>query len=125
MADMGMQDAVRTVFGKYATFSGRARRAEYWWFGLFVVLVGVVLSVVEGGKFRGHMGQYGLLTGLWNLVTLLPSLAVAVRRMHDTGRSGWWLLIVLIPLIGALVVLYWFVQRGTVGANDYGADPVT
>ena len=125
MADMGMQEAVRTVFGKYAVFSGRAKRAEYWWFGLFVVLVGVVLSVVEGGMFRGHMGQYGLLSGLWNLVTLLPSLAVAVRPMHDTGRSGWWLLIVLIPVIGALVVLYWFVQRGTVGANDYGADPVT
>lgn len=125
MAAMGMQDAVKTVFGKYVDFSGRARRAEYWWFGLFVVIVGVVLAIAEAVLFHGQMGQYGLLSGLWNLATLLPSLAVAVRRMHDTGRSGWWLLLFLVPLIGVLIVLYWFIQRGTVGTNQYGPDAVT
>lgn len=124
MADMGMQEAVRAVFGKYAEFTGRARRQEYWWFGLFVVIVGLVLSVIESVLFGRAMGHYGILSGIWNLATLLPSLGVAIRRMHDVGRSGWWLLILFIPLIGALVVLYWFVQRGTVGPNEYGPDPV-
>jgi uncharacterized membrane protein YhaH (DUF805 family) len=125
MADMGMQDAVRTVFGKYADFSGRARRQEYWWFNLFAALVSLVLAVIGSVLFHRPMGEYGVIATLWSLATLLPSLAVAVRRMHDVGRSGWWLLIAFVPLVGALVILYWFVQRGTVGPNEFGPDPVT
>ena len=124
MAEMGMQDAVRTVFGKYVDFSGRARRAEYWWFTLFAIVVGLVLGIVDSVLFQRAMGSIGILSALWNLALLLPSLAVSVRRLHDGNRSGWWLLIVLIPLIGALVVIYWFVQRGTVGPNDFGPDPI-
>ena len=123
MADMGMQEAVRTVFGKYAEFNGRARRPEYWWFVLFVALVGLVLTVVESMVMHRPMGQYGILSGIWNLATFLPALGVSIRRLHDVGRSGWWLLIAFIPVIGVLVLLYWYVSQGTVGPNEYGAEP--
>ena len=113
------------MFGKYVDFTGRARRAEYWWFGLFLLIVGVGLSVIEAVLFGRAMGHYGFLSGIFNLAAFLPSLGVSIRRLHDVDRSGWWLLILLIPLVGTLLVLYWFVQRGTVGPNRYGPDPVT
>jgi uncharacterized membrane protein YhaH (DUF805 family) len=122
VADMGMQEAVRAVFGKYAEFTGRARRPEYWWFVLFVVLVGVVLTGVESVVMHRPMGQYGFLSGLWNLATFLPLLGVSIRRLHDVDRTGWWLLLGF-TLIGGLILLYWYVSRGTVGPNEYGAEP--
>lgn len=106
-------DAIQTAFRKYATFSGRAGRAEFWWYFLFVVVVTVVLYVV-----------IPLLYYLFLLATLIPTLAVEVRRLHDTGRSGWWLLIALIPLIGALVLLYFYYLPGSTAENQYGSPPV-
>lgn len=121
---MNMTEAVRTVFNNYATFTGRAARPEYWWWVLFSVVVSLVLGLLDSLLFHSQMGRgVGILGGIFSLATLIPSLAVSVRRMHDVARSGWWLLIVLVPIIGALVLLYWFVQRGTVGPNDYGQDP--
>ena len=124
---MGFADAVRSAFNKYATFEGRAARSEYWWFGLFVVVASVILGYVDMGIFRTTyaMGasQAGILSTVFSLAVLLPSLAVAVRRLHDGDRSGWWLLIGLTG-IGTLVLLYWYVIRGTVGSNSYGADPL-
>ena len=124
---MGFADAVRSAFNKYATFEGRAARSEYWWFGLFVVVVSVVLGYIDAGIFHTTyaMGgsQAGILSGIFSLAVLLPSIAVAVRRLHDADRSGWWLLIGLTG-IGALVLLYWYVTRGTVGPNAFGADPL-
>ena len=96
---MNFADAVRSVFSKYATFTGRARRSEFWWFVLFSAIVNTVASVLDavvGNK---------LIEILVTLALLLPSLAVTVRRLHDTGRSGWWILIALIPLIGVIVLL--------------------
>jgi len=97
-----------SVWKKYAVFSGRAQRAEYWYFVLFNLLVMIGLMIVDGitGSFRSGAGM-GLLSGLYSLAVLLPSLAVSVRRLHDTSRSGWWALIGLVPVLGwiALIVL--------------------
>ena len=112
------------AFKKYATFSGRAQRAEYWYFILFYILIFFVLSIVDviTGSFSSDAGM-GLLGGLLTLVLLIPSIAVSVRRLHDTGRSGWWFLIALIPLIGAIVLLVFTVQDSSPGDNIYGPNP--
>lgn len=111
---------------KYATFSGRAQRAEYWYFFLFYILIFIGLSIIDGitGSFSGESGM-GLLGGLMSLALLIPSIAVGVRRLHDTGRSGWWLLIALIPLVGAIVLIVFTVQDSEAGTNAYGPNPKT
>ncbi len=113
-----------TALNKYATFSGRAQRAEYWYFFLFYILIFIGLSIIDGvmGSFSGETGM-GLLGGLMSLALLIPSVAVGVRRLHDTGRSGWWLLIALIPLVGAIVILVFTVQDSETGTNAYGPNP--
>jgi uncharacterized membrane protein YhaH (DUF805 family) len=123
---MSFTAAVRSVLSQYVGFGGRARRAEYWWFVLFSVLVGIVTSILDialGTDFEGSVTSGGLFNLIANLALLLPSLAVAVRRLHDTDRSGWWILIALIPLIGAIVLLVFFVQDGTAGPNRFGPSP--
>lgn len=131
MADMGFTEAVRTVFSKYATFSGRARRAEYWWFALFNILASLVLQILDLAVFGAYsmgpdagMGLPNVLGGLFSLAILLPSIAVWVRRLHDVGRSGWWWLLALIPVIGWIILFYWSVRRGDLGPNAFGPDPV-
>ncbi|SCE80988.1 DUF805 domain-containing protein [Micromonospora mirobrigensis] len=123
---MSPVDAVKSVFAKYATFGGRARRSEYWWFALFSWVVSILASVLDGA-FGTRMGSgpssLGIIGLIVTLALLLPSLAVGVRRLHDTNRSGWWLLIVLVPLVGAIVLLVFFVMEGTRGENRFGADP--
>ena len=106
------------VLKKYAVFSGRARRAEYWYFLLFNLIVVIVLSIIDAAA-----GTNPLLTGIYTLAVLLPSIGVAIRRLHDTGRSGWWILIALIPLIGAIVLLVFYVQDSEGGVNVYGPNP--
>jgi uncharacterized membrane protein YhaH (DUF805 family) len=114
---MDFMTAVKHVFANYANFSGRARRSEYWWFYLFNIIVNAVASVVDGAIGMPILAIVAFL-GL-----IIPGIAVSVRRMHDIGKSGWWLFIVLIPLVGIILLIYWFVQRGTVGPNEYGEDP--
>jgi uncharacterized membrane protein YhaH (DUF805 family) len=111
---------------KYTVFSGRAQRAEYWYFVLFYVLISIGLSMIDGvvGTFDQET-EVGLLSGLFSLATLLPSIAVGARRLHDTGRSGWWLLIGFIPVIGAIVLIVFFVQDSAPGDNVYGPNPKT
>jgi len=110
------------VLRQYADFNGRARRTEYWMFTLFSVIISVVLAILDS-VLGASAGGFGLLQGLYALAVLLPSLAVGARRLHDTGRSGWWLLIGLIPLIGAIVLIVFFVIDGDRGPNAYGPDP--
>ena len=112
------------VMRKYAVFKGRARRQEYWWYLLIYLLISVVLGMLDGisGQYDAEAGA-GLLSGLFALATFLPTLAVAVRRLHDTERSGWWVLITLLPFIGWLVFLYFMVRDGTRGPNAYGPAP--
>ena len=113
-----------TALKKYATFSGRAQRAEYWYFVLFYILIFIGLSVIDSitGSFSAEAGM-GLLGGILTLALLIPSIAVGVRRLHDTGRSGWWLLIVLVPLVGAIILLVFTVQDSAPGENAYGRNP--
>jgi len=108
---MNFQESVKTCFAKYADFNGRASRSEYWWFALFIVIGNIVLSFVGHG-----------LPLLFALATLLPSIAAAARRLHDSDRSGWMQLIALIPLVGWLVVIYFLVQEPK-EPNKFGPAP--
>jgi len=112
------------VLKKYAVFSGRSRRKEYWYFSLFNLLITIVLAVIDGmtGTLIAE-ANIGLLGGIYALALLIPFLAVSVRRLHDTDRSGWWLLIALIPLIGAIVILVFTLQDSKPGQNQYGSNP--
>lgn len=113
------------VLKKYADFSGRASRREYWWFVLFTTLASLVLAVVDSalGTFNDQAGM-GMLGGLYALLVLLPTIGVQVRRLHDVDRSGWWLLIYLVPLVGAIVIFVFACMKGTPGANRFGLDPL-
>ena len=109
---------------KYAVFEGRSRRKEYWFFGLFNAIFSVVLVIAD--VFFGTSGGVsspGLLSGVYTLGVFLPALAVLVRRLHDTNRSGWWVLISFLPLIGVLVLLFFSLQEGQPGENQYGISP--
>lgn len=113
-------DVIKTVLNRYVQFSGRARRSEYWYWILFILLVSIALSVVDGVIFGFGDSDFSIFGPLFSLATFLPSLAVGFRRMHDTGRSAWWLLIGFIPLIGAIILIFWFAKRGEEHANQYG-----
>lgn len=114
---MSFTDAIRTCLTKYADFSGRARRSEYWYFWLFSVLVNFVTSLVAGAI---HLS---FLSYLVSLALLLPGLAVGVRRLHDTGRSGWWLLVALVPLIGAIILIVFLATDTNPAGDTYGPSP--
>jgi uncharacterized membrane protein YhaH (DUF805 family) len=109
---------------KYAVFGGRSRRKEYWFFVLFVVVISTVLTIVDGliGAYDRSTGV-GLLSAIFSLAILIPSISVSVRRLHDIDRTGWWVLISLVPLVGWIVLLVFHVQGGTPGTNRYGPNP--
>ena len=128
---MGFTEAVRTVLGKYATFSGRAQRSEYWWWFLFSFIVLNICNLIDGFVVAPLLGFPAFdqeagspISLVMSLVFLLPNLAVGIRRLHDLDKSGWWCLIAFIPIIGIIVIIYWFVHRGTEGANRFGDDPL-
>ncbi|MET7368302.1 DUF805 domain-containing protein [Streptomyces sp. NPDC005566] len=105
------------VLKNYAGFSGRARRKEYWMFALFnVIIAGVLLGI--GAAIDTQIPYI-----IYILAVIIPSLAVVVRRLHDTGRSGWWFLISFVPLVGGIILLVFMCSEGTHEANEYGANP--
>ena len=120
---------------KYASFSGRARRKEYWMFFLvYALLSGSITAVVMGldwvvdfvtrGRWADSFSlEAGLTLGVFALIHLLPSIAVTVRRLHDTNRTGWWAALALVPIVGPLVLLYFAVLPGDVQPNNYGPNP--
>ena len=108
---------------KYAVFSGRARRKEYWYFVLFNVIISFLLGLAEALLGLFPETPEAVLANVYVLATLLPSLGVTVRRLHDTSRSGWWIFLGLVPLIGAIVVLVFLAQDSTPGENQYGPNP--
>lgn len=111
---MSFKDAIVTCFKKYATFSGRARRSEYWYFSLFNMLVSFVLTMVLGDS---------IIVSLVSLALVVPGLAVSWRRLHDIGRSGAWVFIALVPLVGAILLLVWECTDSQPGENKYGPNP--
>ena len=122
-----MFEYVKFCFRKYATFSGRAGRAEYWYFYLFQMLISIPLqfmsSMLENGSSSLTLSVIVLLLSLTSLALFLPSLSVAVRRLHDTNHSGWWMLINLVLIIGNIYFLYLMIKEGDKGENQYGTDP--
>lgn len=112
------------VLKNYVNFAGRARRREYWMFFLISLLIQLALLIMDNvtGTFNAQTG-WGLLSGLYSLAVLLPGIAVSVRRLHDRDRSGWWLLLAFIPLIGAIVLIVWFAMEGNRSSNRFGEDP--
>ena len=118
---MTFGEAIRSGFNNYVGFSGRAPRSEYWFWVLFVFLVGVVTAILDGAIFP--LQQISPLNTIATVVLLLPNIAVGVRRLHDMDHAGWWLLIVLTG-IGALALIVWFCFKGTGGPNRYGPDPL-
>ncbi len=144
---MGFGEAVRTCFSKYATFSGRAPRSEYWWWVLFSFLGNLGLGILDGLIFGFAEDDPAMLAGLFGLATILPSIAVTARRLHDVNRSGWWqvapygmiIAAAVLAAMGAFILLWaagitalvllvallvWLIRKGTDGPNDFGPDPL-
>lgn len=114
------------VLKKYTVFSGRARRKEFWMFFLFSAIISIILAVIDefmGWQFEMGGDIIGFLSTLYYLAVVVPYLAVIFRRLHDTERSGWWILIAFIPLVGVLILLVFLILQGTRGDNRYGPDP--
>lgn len=120
---MGFVEAVKHCLRNYVNFSGRAPRAEYWYFFLFNFILAMIVNVLDHLFFmpsNAEPGQYGPLGAILMLGLLLPGLAVSARRLHDIDKSGWWILIAFIPLIGAIILIIWYCKRATAGANRFG-----
>jgi uncharacterized membrane protein YhaH (DUF805 family) len=114
---MGFGEAIRSGFSNYVTFGGRAIRSEFWYWVLFGFLAQIVTSIIDYG-ILGHQ----ITTPLLSLAIFLPGLAVSIRRLHDLDRTGWWIFIAFLPLIGAILLIVWYCSRGTVGPNRFGPD---
>jgi uncharacterized membrane protein YhaH (DUF805 family) len=115
---MGFGQAISAGFRKYVNFSGRACRSEYWYWILFTIIVGLMAAIIDVQL------NTQLDSSIVNLVIAIPSVAVAVRRLHDIDHSGWWILIGLIPLVGFILLLVSFASEGTHGPNRFGPDPL-
>ena len=115
---MNFTEAIKTCYSKYATFSGRASRSEYWWFYLFFLLIMVVF-----GMLSAVSELFSMVGGLFMLGSLIPSIAAGVRRLHDTDKSGWWLLLGIVPFIG-LLLIYFLAISGTPSDNRFGPNPL-
>ena len=119
---MGFTEAITSGFRNYVNFSGRAVRSEFWYWVLFAILASIVAGLIDLALF-GVEGSSPI-NSLVGLALFLPGLAVSVRRLHDLDRSGWWILLGLIPLVGVIILIVWYCKRGTIGANRFGADPL-
>ena len=115
---MTFAEAVRSGFDHYVKFDGRASRPAFWWWFLFGLLVGIGATIIDA-----IIGTWGVVGGLVSLALLLPNLSVAIRRLHDTDHSGWWVLIGLIPIIGFIVLLIFYLRESDPGENQYGPPP--
>jgi uncharacterized membrane protein YhaH (DUF805 family) len=113
---MNFGQAISSGFSNYVKFSGRAVRSEYWYWVLFTVLGGIVAGIID------VVLSISVISGLFGLATILPSIAVQVRRLHDLDRTGWWIFLAVIPLIGWIILIIWYCSRGTAGPNRFGPD---
>ena len=122
---MSFGQAIAAGFNRYVDFQGRSRRSELWWFTLFLFILSIGASVIDHAALGFALDQLGPASGIMVLATLIPSLAVWVRRLHDIGRSGWWTLLSIVPIIGIIVIIYWACQPSQPTGNVYGANPMT
>ena len=119
---MTFTQAIASGFQNYVNFNGRAARSEFWYWFLFTVLVSIAAGLIDAALFPASYVSH--VSSLAGLALFLPGLAVSIRRLHDLDRSGWWYLLIFIPLIGLIVLLIWYCTRGTVGPNRFGPDPL-
>jgi uncharacterized membrane protein YhaH (DUF805 family) len=126
---MGFGVAVKSFWTNYANFKGRARRSEYWFIQLFLVVTNLAAAVIDLVLMNGDVDRFiangggGIVGLVWLLATIVPALAVLVRRLHDTGRTGWWVLIGLVPIAGGIVLLVFSVMDSHPQENTYGPSP--
>ena len=124
---MSFAEAVKSFWSRYTMFKGRSRRSEYWFIQLFLIITNLAAAAIDLALMGGDVDRFiangggGILGLIWILVTILPALAVLVRRLHDTNRSGWWALIGLVPLVGGVVLFVFSVLDSTAEENQYGA----
>ena len=123
---MGFAEAIKSFWSNYATFKGRARRSEYWFIQLFLIITNVAVGAIDLVLMNGDVDRFiangggGIVGLVWILVTIVPALAVLVRRLHDTGKSGWWVLMGFVPFAGAIVLFVFTVLDSTPGENKHG-----
>ena len=126
---MGLAEAVKSFWSNYSKFKGRSRRSEYWWIQLFLVLTNLAVAAIDLVLMNGDVERFiangggGIVGLIWILVTIVPALAVLVRRLHDTGKTGWWALIGIVPLVGGIVLLVFTVLDSDSGGNKFGESP--
>jgi uncharacterized membrane protein YhaH (DUF805 family) len=126
---LGFSQALKSFWGNYRNFNGRARRSEYWFIQLFLVVTNLVAAVIDFVLMNGDVERFiangggGIVGLIWILATIVPAIAVLVRRLHDTGRSGWWALIGFVPVAGAIALLVFTVADSEAQQNSYGPSP--
>ena len=126
---MDFQTALRTFWKRYRDFRGRSRRSEYWFIQLFLVVTNISVAIIDLALMGWDVDRFiangggGIVGLVWILVTIVPALAVLVRRLHDTGKSGWWALVGFLPLVGAIVLLVFTVTDSSPGENKFGPSP--
>ena len=126
---MSFGTAIKAFWSNYSNFKSRARRSEYWFIQLFLVITSVAVAAIDLALMNGDVDRFiangggGIVGLIWILATIVPAIAVLIRRLHDTNRSGWWALIGLVPLVGAIVLLVFTVEDSNKGVNKYGASP--
>ena len=126
---MGFSEALRSFWVNYRNFEGRARRSEYWLIQLFLVVTNLAAAAIDFALMNGDVERFiangggGIVGLIWIFATIVPALAVLVRRLHDTGRSGWWALIGFVPLAGAIALLVFTVADSEARQNSYGSSP--
>ena len=123
---MGFTEGVKSFWSNYATFKGRARRSEYWFIQLFLIITNVAVAAIDLALMNGDVDRFiangggGIVGLVWILVTIVPALAVLFRRLHDTGKTGWWVLMGFVPFAGAIVLFVFTVLDSTPGENKHG-----
>ena len=115
---MSFVDAIKSVFSQYANFSGRARRSEYWYYVLCYAIISIVVNLLSQAS-----SVFAIIGTVVGLALICPTVAVEIRRLHDIGKSGWYLLFNLIPLVGAIILIVWFCKDSEPGDNAYGPNP--
>jgi len=126
---MDFQTGLRSFWKRYRDFGGRSRRSEYWFIQLFLVVTNIAVAIIDLALMGWDVDRFiangggGIVGLVWILVTIVPALAVLVRRLHDTGKSGWWVLVGFLPLVGAILLLVFTVTDSSPGENKFGPSP--